>query len=232
MSNEPRVLIIGSQQGSLGEAIGNHLFVNGYQVRTAGISGEEEYDLNLYADSTDRLLTVLRVVRPDHIVCTAGRNEPDPGSVDVRGWYENAFGANVIGPMRLLHAWYERGGEEGWAKRHYVAVSSNSARVPRTGSGPYCASKAALSMALRCAAREYATVGGPTVWGVEPGLIAGTPMTDAVAERFAGLPLTRMRPPELSAGISPAVVADAVLMGLRAGRAMSGVLLPLDADEA
>jgi NAD(P)-dependent dehydrogenase (short-subunit alcohol dehydrogenase family) len=66
------------------------------------------------------------------------------------------------------------------AHHAFVAVSSNSAHVARSESAGYCASKAALSMAVRCAARRYAPLNTFRIWGYEPGLILDSPMTEAV----------------------------------------------------
>jgi NAD(P)-dependent dehydrogenase (short-subunit alcohol dehydrogenase family) len=56
-----------------------------------------------------------------------------------------------------------------------VAVSSDAADHPMRGSLAYCASKAALDMAIRVAARGLAPLW--RVNGVAPGMVEGTPMT-------------------------------------------------------
>lgn len=63
-----------------------------------------------------------------------------------------------------------------------VAISSDAAERPMRTSIGYCASKAALNMAVRVAAREL----GPKGWrvnAVAPGMIAGTNMTASVEDQ-------------------------------------------------
>lgn len=59
-----------------------------------------------------------------------------------------------------------------------VAVSSDAARIPMRGSVAYCASKAALDMAVRTMARELAPV--HRINAVAPGMVDGTPMTEYI----------------------------------------------------
>lgn len=194
-------------------------------------------DLN---GTSGTLGSVLMQVQPQHVVVTAGINQPESDE-DLVKQYQAHFAANVIGPMQLLHAWRSLLSQQSdiGMVRHYVAISSNSARVPRSNSAPYCASKAALSQALRVKAREVAAsaVGRATyrlaVYGYEPGLLASTPMTaDTVAQFGSGVPLTRMRHPELAHGFSPERLAKMVVHNLGLGLEMNGMLVPLDADEA
>src|SRR4051794_36531167 len=60
-----------------------------------------------------------------------------------------------------------------------VAVTSDAAWRPMRTSVAYCASKAALEMAVRVASREYAPVGW-RINAVAPGKVEQTPMTDYV----------------------------------------------------
>lgn len=188
--------------------------------------------MDLYRDPLGSLAGTLAQLKPDHIVVTAGVNDPFYGG-DPTDWYERHFALNTIGPMRLLQAWQNvLKGEQGYAGvHHYVAISSNSARVPRSNSAAYCASKAALSQALRVKAREVGPDGNLAVYGYEPGLLAGTPMTKDTELRWQGMPLTRMRDPLLSRGIPPLSMAQMVVQGLFLGTEMNGLLIPLDADE-
>lgn len=242
---KPDVLVVGAAEGSLGEAIAEELENGAYsfgKVTTAGISGEQ-FEINLlHRHLVER---VLADVRPDVVVCTAGVNWPaDIGSVRLRHGLLDSFENNVVGPMLLLQDFvtspvrYDRAG----LVKKFVAISSNSARIPRRGSMPYCASKAALSMALRVAARELAEAGGVAVWGYEPGLLAGTPMTRATEAHFGvgdpydggGYPapkLHRMRgvPPE---GLPVNELAERIVTDLAlVGYAHNGVMIPYDAGE-
>src|SRR5688500_8412398 len=145
-------------------------------VTTAGISGEP---IKLDVTHSLRIKEVLDQCRPDVVVCTVGVNVP----AEVQDAYlptrmMDSFVTNVTGPTDVLrHCLLSQVRDERrGAVKKSSAISSNSARIPRTRSLPYCASTAALSMALRVAARELAGE-GVAVWGYEPGLLAGTPMT-------------------------------------------------------
>jgi NAD(P)-dependent dehydrogenase (short-subunit alcohol dehydrogenase family) len=230
-----KVLVVGAKPGSLGRNVVAACRRIGHQTVPAGVAGEGEY-LDLVTMSDGVLRMELARIQPDHIVCTAGMNDPEAAySGRTREYYRDHFAVNCIGPMRLLNAWQAVAPQDGQA-HHYVAISSNSARVPRTGSAAYCASKAALSQALRVKARETAGMagedgGGIVVYGYEPGLLAGTPMTAQTAADFPGVPLTRMRPRTLSEGVSALLLAEMVVNNLSTDWALNGCMLPFDADE-
>lgn len=246
----PTLLIVGAAPDSLGEALvwaaddGPYSFGD---IVTAGITplepgrdretkaGDptvyEDYKLDVRHVAT--MKEVLWEVKPDVLVCTAGVNTP----VSVTEWnadlvMEEAFHTNVIGVMALLRNFVVAEGSGYWngaVKKKFVAVSSNSARIPRRRSLAYCASKAALSMALRVAARELAD-SGVAVWGYEPGLLAGTPMTHEAQAVWSG-PLHRMRgvPPE---GLDIRLLAQSILHDVsNPSPALNGLLIPFDADE-
>lgn len=231
-----RVLVVGAQPHSLGDQIGGALIADGWELRTAGVSGEEDIRLDLAADEDDRLRDVLAGLEPQHVVCTAGINYPQTDtSESLTEWYGTHWWANVMGPMRLLREWQKflAFEEDIPGLHHYVAISSNSARIPRGASAAYCASKAALSMALRVEARnadggDY----GYIVYGYEPGLLAGTPMTNGTAAQFPGVPLHRMRGSANAEGVSAGELAALVVHNLgSSGAALNGCLIPFDAGE-
>jgi NAD(P)-dependent dehydrogenase (short-subunit alcohol dehydrogenase family) len=225
------VLVVGSRPSSLGSAVRDILQNKGLKVATAGVSGEQ-----FYMDIVDPrgMAEVLNAVRPAQIVCTAGINESY--SLRAEGLshgMEAHFIVNALGPILLLQEWVhmlestEVGTMPG--PKQFVAISSNSAHIARRQSIPYCASKAALSMALRCAARELAGE-GMLVYGYEPGLLAGTPMTSQSADAFPGA-LHRMYgvKPE---GLSVMDFANTVVANLtHPNLALHGTMLRLDAGE-
>lgn len=229
-----KVLVIGARMGSLGMHIADYAAELGMQVVTAGISGENYY--YHVVDSTAQ--DFLHMLQPDHIVYTAGINEP--------GWdYDRHFAVNCTGAMKLLGAWRTVQSELAQVVpvdprrfNHYVAISSNSAHIARTNSGPYCASKAALSMAIRVAARELARENSQTIaYGYEPGLLAGTPMTTRTAARLGGPedpfgPVLHRMPGVDGRGLDPVYLAGMVVRNLfSAGRQLNGCLLRIDAGE-
>lgn len=225
------VLVVGSRPGSLGSAVRDILQNKGLRVATAGISGEEFYcDVMSTTDTAD----IMNAVRPSQVVCTVGINEAYSLRADgFLGGVAEHLDVNLMGPIRLLQYWVhmlestEVGTMPG--PKQFVAVSSNSAHIARRQSLAYCASKAALSMALRVAARELAGE-GLLVYGYEPGLLAGTPMTAGSADAFPG-PLHRM-PGVKPEGLSVRDFAATIVANLTyPNQALHGAMLRLDAGE-
>lgn len=229
-----KLLVVGANPGSLGAAVKEvaQESAYGWEVATAGVSGMEDDLLNLAHGSERDLEALVRGVRPDAIVCTAGINRPRRVYSGPDDWYQDHFAVNVIGPMRLLDAWLSFGPDTDVTWPHFVAISSNSAGIPRSDSAAYCASKAALSMALRVRARDCAGHNlSVSVYGYEPGLLAGTPMTKDARERFNG-PLTRMKGAAVENGLSVYGVASHIIRNIAfGGPELNGVLLRLDAGE-
>jgi NAD(P)-dependent dehydrogenase (short-subunit alcohol dehydrogenase family) len=230
----PDVLVVGADNDSLGAAIVQELVECEWEfgdVATAGISGER---IKLDLLRTTTIGEVVNGYMPDIIVCTAGINVP-AGVSDrfLAASLTTSFNTNVLGPMELLRHFVSSPTrpERGDAVKKFVAISSNSARIPRRGSVGYCASKAALSMALRVAARELAPEGKVMAWGYEPGLLDGTPMTRQTGKNFSGGPLHRMPgvPPE---GLPPQDLARRIVQDLATfSYAHNGLMIPFDAGE-
>jgi NAD(P)-dependent dehydrogenase (short-subunit alcohol dehydrogenase family) len=233
------VLVVGARPNSLGDAISLVVRAD-YHVITAGLNDELlKYDIGV-GPATDKEL--LEAVEPDHIIVTAGINKPCPPYPNrVGDWYRDHFEVNVTGPMRLLESWIlHRVNSDQTGFGHYVAISSNSAHIARTESDAYCASKAALSMALRCRGRGLARKGYPlAVYGYEPGLLRDTPMTTEVDTRLRKEvlqfhPIVMHRMPGVEpAGIDPRMVANVVAANLRSGAhaMLNGTMTRLDAGE-
>jgi len=233
-----KILVVGARQGSLGSVIKSVAEQLTFQVVTAGISGQEDRSLDAVNDRPNYLWEFMDEVRPNHVVCTTGINEARPEKPDGEQdhWYRRHFDANVIGPMRLLHAFktHVKFHPERFSVDlgHYVAISSNSAFIPRTDSAAYCASKAALSQALRVEARE-ARGGdmGYIVYGYEPGWLKGTPMSQEVSSRFP-MGLHRMRGQDLAEGVSTVALAAQIVTPLNMrGAALNGALIRYDGGE-
>jgi len=225
------VLVIGSRPDSLGAAVGVLLQNKGLKVATAGVSGEM---FHMDIGEPDRIAFVMNAVRPSQIVCTAGINESFSLRAEgLAGGMCDAFVVNALGPIRVLQEWMHmlETTEVGTmpSPKQFVAISSNSAHIARRQSIAYCASKAALSMALRCAAREIAGE-GVLVYGYEPGLLAGTPMTAGSVDAFPGA-LHRM-PGVKPEGLSTRDFAATIVANLtHPNQALHGTMLRLDAGE-
>lgn len=219
-----RVLIVGARPSSLGDHIAVELRGKVDEVVRAGISHEP---VLLDVCDARRCQEIIKNTEPTHIVCTVGVNWPAP--FYRHGWdvvAQDHMDANFFGPMNLLSAFEE------WLEEMpgtFVAISSNSAHIARSNSAAYCASKAALSMALRCAARDATRAGKPLrIWGYEPGALAGTPMTSAVAGRLGeDVPMSRMltNPAGLPVATVAGMVARDLLVG---GPVLHGTVVRLD----
>lgn len=260
--NNDRILIIGARAGGLGDAVRLHAERAGFDVSCVGLSGEQagRFDVTWnYRKQRDRLMELA----PDHIVVTAGINIPLNDTryayenVPQRGdWYDEHMRVNCWGPMKLLEVWLElmRESDEDPlpGPHHYTVISSNSAHIARTGSAAYCASKAALSMALRVRAREIAKQASDNavVYGYEPGLLYDTPMTREVAywlkendpDRYnanrdtnatrAPIQMHRMPGIPNDGGIDPGYLASLIVHNLISGRVdLNGCLFRVDAGE-
>lgn len=108
------------------------------------------------------------------VVYCAGVNHPAMiGDIDSQNLFET-FDVNVMGFIRVLD-YLKRFQNPIMYNCSILAVVSDAATVAMRGSIGYCASKAALSQAIRCAAREMAPYW--RVNGVAPGVVEDTPMT-------------------------------------------------------
>jgi len=133
---------------------------------------------------------------PTHIVYSAGVNHLRWIGSDERSQTETdgyLFDVNFFGFTMLLDALVHAGAFKGptgdfegdrgdypfGMKPSIVAISSDAAERPMRTSLAYCASKAALNMAVRCAARELGQHGW-RINAVAPGMTAGTGMQEYI----------------------------------------------------
>ena len=155
-----------------------------------------------FAEATDRLGPL------DALACAAGILEPAGLADTTEDSWQRHFDVNTTGVLHCLQAARPRPRlRDGGA---VVVVSSNAARVPRTGMLAYAASKAATSALARCAGLELAARGircnvvepGSTdtpmlhsLWPDEETGLAGTLRGNPDAYRV-GIPLGRLGTPE------------------------------------
>lgn len=172
-------LIVGARPESLGEELARQ--ARGLWGTIATTVEPPEWDITNDKD-------VRHTIDGDHydtVICTVGVNY-QPQEDDYEMTLLNHMHVNAVGPLNLLHYWLDKLDEEEdilAATPTFVVVSSNSAHIARSGSVAYCASKAALSMGIRCEARAHAD-DQVNIWGVEPGWIEDTPMSKEIMERF------------------------------------------------
>lgn len=129
--------------------------------------GWENFEGYLFADGT--------IPTQVEIVYSAGVNQLQHiGQMDDDAAF-NIFDTNFHGFVRLIDfLWSEK-----IRNVKLVAITSDAAVRPMRTSLNYCASKAALNMAIRVAARELAERGW-RVNGVAPGMTDGTLMTEYI----------------------------------------------------
>lgn len=204
MEVQRRLMVVGAMPGNLGMRVA-------LQANQTGVWGlVQVYDINgsvnrlghsKFLNIRDRrhVVEALETFSPTDIVCTVGTNYPEDRVEELSQSMNVHVSVNLLGPIQLLQEaldlWTNRWGnlygsvpETGF---NFCAVSSNSAHIARSKSAGYCASKAALSMALRCVARREAE--DPiTIWGYEPGFIVGTPMSQKTMDDFPDVPLHRI----------------------------------------
>lgn len=208
MEARRRLMVVGASPGNLG------MRVIGEAMRSRMWQHIRGYDINgsvravassiQYMDVTNREQVVreLEDLSPTDIVCTVGTNHNEgflhlvPQSLQVH------MNVNLFGPMLLLvealDMWQRWSGGDSASRSaipetgfNFSVVSSNSAHIARSQSAGYCASKAALSMAIRCVARREAEHDA-TIWAYEPGFIVGTPMSQKTQDQFPDVPLHRI----------------------------------------
>jgi NAD(P)-dependent dehydrogenase (short-subunit alcohol dehydrogenase family) len=140
--------------------------------------GHEHFDVAYRTPMVDAVETL----RPTDIIYSVGINKldwiPEIRQLD----FMSVMKTNVWGFLNLLQALDLAGVEEA----NVVAITSDAAWRPMRTSAVYCASKAALEMAIRVASREYAS-NGWRINGVAPGKVEDTAMTEYVDKRVLDL---------------------------------------------
>lgn len=234
-----KLLVIGAQDASLGQAVADFGRVRRWEVVTAGVSGQEmvELDLRRAGQPTWDHLFEERGL-PHAVVCTAGINEPSYSLTEDRPPdLGRSLLINVEVHMYALWHWLRAWREHPYATAFplsWVSISSNSASIARSKSMAYCASKAALSMALRCAGRDMA--GSPfSIYGYEPGWIDGTPMSEAKEEELAEDSTspgdTKLHRIPGDRTVSTDDMSAIIINNLDLDRSLNGTLLRVDGGE-
>jgi NAD(P)-dependent dehydrogenase (short-subunit alcohol dehydrogenase family) len=189
------VLVIGGTSG-IGQGIVDEVAVRGHVVY--GVGPDQGVDV-LLAHTMEKAINEYNAT---HVVYCAGINRLRWMRDLNRDEMEDLFNVNVFGfaMMMQIVARHSR-------VRSVLAVSSDAAVRPMRTSLAYCASKAALNMAVRVAARELAP--NVRVNAIAPGKVADTPMTEYVDRKV----------PQLR-GWTPEYAADYERLSSPIGRAL------------
>lgn len=172
-----KALVIGARDGNIGEGIAyeiNRLY--GMPVHRTSVGA---LDVRSSAD----VRTYIKEQGPfEHFVYCAGLQhlEMIPDLTDDA--IDDIFDVNVQGFLRVMRE-LTANQDSG----NVLALVSDASYTPMRGSINYCASKAALAMAVRVAARELAPRW--RVNGLSPTVVEGTPMTaeiDAIVPALRG----------------------------------------------
>lgn len=210
------VLVLGADGNNIGGAIAERVAWLGHHPITPTAM---QLDVT---EEHETIVDFLHSCRPDAVVYSVGVNELEWSSMLTRDSFERIMFINVWGFINVLKALQAMG-------RSYsvLAVTSDAAYRPMRTSMAYCASKAALDMAVRVAARELSGEGW-RINAIAPGKVAGTPMTEYVdrrvmeirhfktraeAERYemAGNPINRaLLVSEVAAAACDVLLSDAI----------------------
>jgi NAD(P)-dependent dehydrogenase (short-subunit alcohol dehydrogenase family) len=174
--SERRLLVLGGTSG-IGKAVADMAEEREFrQFKEQNINavGREDFDIR----DEPQLAQYIRVLQPTDVVYSVGVNELDWSRELHLQTFRQLMEVNVWGflsVIQLLQTVPIR-------PVNVVAVTSDAAWRPMRTSSIYCASKAALEMAVRVASREMAPLGW-RVNAVAPGKVADTPMTKYVDAR-------------------------------------------------
>lgn len=234
------LLVLGAREGSIGHFVARQAaneWGGDWSVTTAGPTSESvNIDLtNPLDEFTKESINAIVALKPwRSVICTIGVNSE--GVLDGKGQaltaLDNDFQINVLAPLAILERWlrYWETSDEGATNLHFVVISSNSAHVPRSTGLPYNTTKAALSMAIRCVARDIGRRDPRiSVYSYEPGWVSGTPMSRSIEGRLpAGMAPTRTPGNRM---LTREDLAKMIVNNLELGHALNGSTIRVDGGE-
>jgi NAD(P)-dependent dehydrogenase (short-subunit alcohol dehydrogenase family) len=138
-------------------------------------------DLDVDATSREAIQVFLRTIGIEfrNIVYCPGVNKLEWIHELTTDSLTKTFDVNMFGFVNVLSALTER-----YTEGNVVSIVSDAAKNPMRGSMAYCASKAALAMAVRVAARELAPRW--RINGVSPSIVDDTLMTKYIDKTVPG----------------------------------------------
>lgn len=176
--DRPKCLVIGGSRG-IGQAIAKHLMECDCHRSIKIVGLTQGLDLGLMPSAMRFEVDMFLMSGGTHIVYNSGLNCLLPLNEMNASRAHEVMNVNFWGWVHALEAFANVANQGTHSDLRMVGVSSVAARVPMTHSTIYCASKAAMTMAGRCAARELGPLGA-TVNMVSPGPTEGTDMTEYV----------------------------------------------------
>jgi len=157
--------VMGGSPNSIGAAIAEAVVSEGVDHLVFATT-KEELDCRNWSDMAD---WVKEYGPFDRAVFAAGVSHLSYIDLEEQDMVRDVFNVNVngfIGMLQALTSVQDYG--------NILAIVSDASRTPMRTSWAYCASKAALEMAVRCAARELAPW---RINGLSPSTVEGTDMT-------------------------------------------------------
>jgi len=236
------LLVLGAESGSIGRGVEDLASKGGdWNVTTVGRT-IEDHTIDMSNPEDQMVKSFIEDViweRPWHaVVSTLGVNRESfvgsPSVIDPVKMMLHDYKVNTLAPLAWLNEWliYWNENESIRAQNlHFAAISSNSAHVPRSTGASYCSSKSALSMALRCVARDVGRRDQRvSVYAYEPGWVDGTSMSREVRDRIPqNIPATRA-PGDRK--LSRADITHMIVANLNFGHAINGSIIRVDAGES
>lgn len=174
---DTRIIVLGAGKDNIGREISN-------LVAKRGIVFEYEEGLDVLDKAS--LHNFIMSTKPTHAVYSVGINRLDWMSSVSQPDFEEVMLANVFGFISMMQSLWSSVMASEVSHCSVVAITSDAAWRPMRTSLSYCASKAALEMAVKVVSRELA----PLRWrvnAVAPGKVADTPMTREVDRRVLEL---------------------------------------------
>lgn len=172
------LLVLGANEGNIGEAVFKRLAAPPTVFDAVYAYGGDQVD----ATNERQLRDIVAATGATDVVFSVGINKLDWIHKAQRVDFSEVMEVNVWSFINLIQALDIYGSKP----CNVVAVTSDAAWRPMRTSIAYCASKAALEMAVRVASREYAPIGW-RINAVAPGKVADTPMTKYVDEAVLAL---------------------------------------------
>lgn len=240
-------LVIGAgTTGNIGHATAAKLHSEGYKVVVADIAFDHIEFTQVLTDVTDEaevndLLKFIknRYGKLDLIVNSAGVNILGPIDKYSLEDFNKTIAVNLTSNYLLLQAYVRAFGTDGVYKK-FIAITSDTAMIPKSSSFAYGASKAGANQFLRCAAREL------NKYHEDPWLVTGlalgrvmTPMDNkTIEDLMEQRNITREKAEEMlnanipmGRGLAPEEVAEWVYFLATKGDFASGNILRVDGGQ-